>query len=482
VTLMVLVLARRETRKYVRSLTFRLFTTLACALSGSSAYVGVRDLHLRQQEASTLERERISETDRVRFGLQGREPELALRAIRSPEPLAILAHGAEHGLPTYWDFGPAGTIAGTVPVSLPASPVSVDLEFAVRGLLGLLVILLAVESLAGDRESGLQAAVLAQPLRFPMFLLGKVVGGAISALIALVLVVGSCWLGIVAADASVSSRQLLITIGLLGISGELYLIVMFNLGLLVASALRSRAAAATAGLAGWIVLAWATPAVSSFVADAFVPVQATQLIEHQKQVLYEASLRQSQETAGLHFQAIAGPRSSWDQALLLPAVTSRIEADWNEGALNRRAALDAIDEQAARARARRVLISGVFDFANPASQFARAAETLAGTFGDVTTAWFKSADNYQHVLNTKLFDNPPRLTLSVPEGSGRSLVNYNRATPLELADIAAFQPPTTTLGDRVRRSLKPVLVLFVSSLVFGGGASILAGRRAAVQS
>ncbi len=480
-TLIALKLAWRETRRQVRSLSFSLFVTLTCLLSSGSAYVGVKELRIRQQEAAVLEQERLLDVSRARFGLQGRQPETALRVIRRPEPSSILVHGAEHEVPTYWDFGPAGTVTGTVPVSTQKSPVSIDLEFAVRGLLGLLMVLLAVESLAGDRESGVQAAILAQPLPYSVLFIGKVIGGAASALLALLLVIVTSWLGIVAADPGASSHAILVVLLLLAVSGEIYLLVMFTVGLLAASIATSRAAAAVAGLIAWIILAWATPAVSSFIADAVIAARPVQLVEHQRQVAYDSALRHIQETMGTHFLALAGPRSNWDQALLLPPVKAQLETDWAAGAQKLRIELDASEQEGARLLVRRQRFVQEFDFLNPASQFAVAAETLTGTSNSVTMAWLTTVADYQHLMNRTLFDNPPRLTLSVPEGTGRSLVNYIRAKPIDLASVPAFQPPATALTERVRQSLAPILVLLVWCVALGTSACIVGAKKAAVQ-
>ncbi len=169
--------AVREAYDHTRSPLVWAIVLFAIVLAAFATRVGIAELRARQATYQNLVAQRAEDLTRSGGQILGTQIESGLRAVRPPEPGSPLVVGLGASMPQFWDFGPAGVRSGQ-PYLAGDGFVDVDLEFIVRVVLGLLAVLLAIESIAGERANGALLALLGQPVGSSVVLAGKLVGAA----------------------------------------------------------------------------------------------------------------------------------------------------------------------------------------------------------------------------------------------------------------------------------------------------------------
>ncbi|AHG91417.1 hypothetical protein J421_3880 [Gemmatirosa kalamazoonensis] len=287
---MILLVARRELLGHLRSRRLRALLALVVALLATGAFVNVRRFEERVRYADALESLRTvsaalerddPESLSSRFGWRsGRViADPALRAIRPPAPASVLALGADLAAPGFWQFGTEGVSAGPAQDAdaSVADQRTLDVAFVVRVVLSLVAVLLAAETIAGDRERGLLRALFTAPVSRLDVLCGKYVGGLLT------LCVPVCAGTLAAAVVMLLVRAPLLGPGVglrllsLAVGAVLFLAAMLALGVLVSARCRDGQTAVVAAVTVWALLVVVLPGGASLVASVARPVTPDEL-------------------------------------------------------------------------------------------------------------------------------------------------------------------------------------------------------------
>ena len=467
--LLILRLTIREIHDQTRSHRFLYLTAVAGLLTPLIVYLGVRDFTTRRVQFTLLAQQPAAMVGtRGPLRMTGRQMEPTLRVTRAPRPTGVLVRGFDGTLPKFWDFAPDGRHTGASGDSAsrtPQSGISLDLEFVIRIILGLLAISLATGSLATERESGLLYVLMSQPVHPTDLLAAKLLGGLTAMGLALSVVITGAAAALGVFGPELWSREFECT--LLGLSGAgvLYLSALYALGVLIGAVASSVSTANVASLSAWLILVVAAVPTIDVVARVMASVPASDLVESRRQVEFDTQLRATQIAVGRWFAEVTGPH--WRESSVADALKDQIRTRWHARSLTLRHDLRRIDDDVIATTAHQWRLWTDVSWATPSSVFFDAATRLAGTGLPTAARWDRATQAYQISLDAALFDDPALVLLLVPTAGTTGLLTVQvRAFP----DEATLKQPVqieTSLRTAVSDARWPlgILIAYVVALV-----------------
>jgi hypothetical protein len=457
-------LTRREIAECVSSHRLRVVAVIALFVTPLGASANARQFLGRQSYYLNDVAQRRLDRQAGQHLVTGVQADPSLRVIRPPTPAAALVRGRDLALPTGWEMSPEGPRAGRTAdaiIDIRVDRAALDLEYIVRIVLGLLAILLGVETLGKDRVTGTIRLLLGQPIP-PWTLIGaKLLGGAVTLATVLVVVTVVGALAAAASASTVALTTFLVSAGSVIGPGLLYLILLFAIGVVIAALIRSHHTALVTAAIVWLV--WALTLTSlSPIAGETQTGGAGFNYESRKGNEYQARMRAIQERLGAELRARIGA-ADLRQARFEGEIRAALDAQWSQeiGAL--RAVLNDMDARSRAVEQRRLAIERWIDVINPAAQFARSTAELAGTGDSAVERWRDAVDDYARALRRELFDDErPRLTLRVPDDPGgvtQQITAFDRRKIPTVNELSDFQPPLTSFGERLQNATWPGLLL-----------------------
>lgn len=453
----------RETSSQVASLWFRVVLAGALSLTVLAVHTGTDDYRLRREQYDQLLQQR--ETDRARNEgrLSGRQTELGLRVLRPPALGSALVHGLEGVMPAYWDFSPAGLLQGPKgPALAQDSEIGAvfDLEALVRIVLGLLAMVLGLQTVGGERASGTLASLLTQPVHRLTIAIGKFSGTALTLGLALAIVSATALLILWFQLPDLARAEAIPVLLWLEFAAFAYLVFMLALGMAIGSVVRSFPSALIAGIGAWAYIVFFGPQLIIFGARALEPVPPVQRVEVERQKVFDARSLDTDRLIGRSFSELEMSRATAALNFVpQPATRSEIARLWTTAANETRRILNAFDERVTRSSAQQDRVLSLLAVTNPATVLLNSAMNLADSGRLTRQRWVEAVHSYQDVLNQRLFDDPPRLILSVPADLGEARVGFNQHRALTTAEVGTFVTPTLPLLERVRESAFDLLLL-----------------------
>jgi len=397
----------------------------------------------------------------------------ALRLIRPPEPLSVLVRGFDGALPEFWDVAPDGLHRGAgseAAARTPESGVSLDLEFVIRIVLGLLAISLAAGALASERQAGMLYALISQPVRRSWILTAKLLGGfgALSAALAVVMTGTAAALGVFGPELWSSVFQW--TVVLLAAVGLLYLWSLYALGVVIAAFSRSVSAANVVAMSVWVATVVAAIPASELAARVFSPVPTAAVTESHRQLQWEAAVRQRQITLGRWFLDVVGPE--WREVALAetfpPSMRLYVHDTWVSGTNETRGAVRTIDASVQRATLRQRHLWTAFAWSLPAGLVFDTMSRLTATGVPTAARWDDTALAYQTYFERALFDDPPGVTLLVPNGSALEFAQIPFRPGIDRRTLTPPGRPTVGVGATAADTWRPFVLLAVYVVGFVG--------------
>jgi ABC-type transport system involved in multi-copper enzyme maturation permease subunit len=456
------------------------------ALAAVSAHLGTQDFVDRAAAHTELVQQRALDFNREDRQVTGWRPDPALRAIRAPQPLSIVVTGFDVTLTDFWDFGPAGRRTGRQYARHADLHGRIDLEFVIRIVLGLLGLILVLESIAGERANGMLLALLAQAIRPGVIIGAKIAAGAATLAVSVAVAIGAALTAILLVQPDVVTRDVLWSMAFIGVAGCLYLVTYFAVGALVSSATASYRIALAATTILWLFGGVVALPVTQLVASNLSPVPPLSLLEAESERIMRERIDEAEVAVGDEYLAAVPPGVHWSRASRDPAWASsavaRLEPIWERHNARLVQELESINARAASAAERQGRIVQGLTLVSPGAQFAASAMNLAGTGTALVQTWDSQTAAYQADLNRLVFHNRPRLTGiihadSEGNGSRRWEVGVNRRPFPTLESLPAFrQPAPLTLGDRLRHASPQVAVLTLYALALSIAATWMFGR------
>jgi ABC-type transport system involved in multi-copper enzyme maturation permease subunit len=238
-------------------------------LLGASAALQVADFDRRQRLYTANVRE---------------QPELA-EVFRRPEALSVFVRGVDAEV--YGGRSVAGISLERAPAAAYENPLlalfpTPDLRFVVQYVLSLFALAMAFDIVAGLKERGTLALILANPVSRNSLLVGRSLGSFLGLTTAFVLgflpaVVVVAWAGVVPLDAATGAR-----LGALAAVSILYLAVFFALGVAVSTLTTSSAQAFLGALLAWAVLVLVLPHALVLLAGHRRPIRPPEMVAAEK--------------------------------------------------------------------------------------------------------------------------------------------------------------------------------------------------------
>jgi ABC-type transport system involved in multi-copper enzyme maturation permease subunit len=449
----------REFHDQTRSHWFLGLTAIATLLAPIVISAGVRDYSTRQLQFDLLVGQRLAAGNLHHGLLTGRQLEPALRMVRPSAPAMVLVRGFSAVIPRFWDFAPDGLhpASGDDTARTPQSGVSLDLEFVIRIVLGLLAVSMAAGSIAADREIGTLDVLLSQPVSAAGLVVTKLLGGVAAMVLALVLVMttSTSALGFFGPDLWTGDFKWTL-IGV-GISSALYLAVLYALGFALGTVARSLSAANVLALSTWVILVLASTPGFDFLARVLAPVPAHEVIATQRQTTFDGWLDQTQMELGTWYLEAVG--SNWQHAPVSPANHDEIAKRWAARVVLVRRDLGNIDDELGVPSSRQRAIWNKLSWWTPGSLFFDATSRIAGVGLPMAESWDTFARDTQQGLEQALFDQPAFLTIAVPMNPGRGLFQIDLRPPPTAKSLAPSIPTELPIRRRIADAAGPCIKL-----------------------
>jgi hypothetical protein len=452
-----LIVAAAEFRLQVHSPAWRVSVLLAIGLGLAAGAAGVADVHRLRSETAVLEARRAESRGDGARPVNGLTRDEALRILPSTRASRALVRD-DPGV-RYWDIWPEGTGEGFATSPVPTSSSEFDVEFVVRGLVGLLALTVGAGSLLTARHRATSKMLLALPVFPGALLTGALLGGQAAVSIIAAGVVGSALAAIHLAGDGVTGDVLASAGGLL-LSALLLAATALGLGATISLLNRSTAQAVAGILATWLVGLTLGVPVPGIVAFQITPLPARAFFEADRSRVFEASIRELEQQAGAVVVAEYGPAAAVNDGPVTAAVLTQVGAVWDRGMPDVRARvaqLDRVNDSALGALQRR---HWWLSLPLPGAVFENAAAEFAGIGPAARAQAAVRVREFQIRMNAEVFDTRRRLHARLPiDGTYSRLLFYDRAPMLTTADLAVVEIHSPTAAERLVNGWASLLVL-----------------------
>jgi ABC-type transport system involved in multi-copper enzyme maturation permease subunit len=440
---MFLITLRRELQDTFSSLTLISALVVLTILVPLSAYIQAR-YYQRMVENFAI-RQSIHQTEN-----SGQ----AIVLIRPLPPLLPFFNGAYDRLPD--EVRMRSDSATTNQPSGDLTPLDwlfpkIDLSFIIGVLMTLLTILLAHDTVAGDRERGSLKLILAVPIQRRTVLAAKLTGVILPMTIILIYVV-LLYTTVVTVfsggtvDLSVANLSVL---ALLTLVALLVLIVTAALGAAISALVRRSLVALSVSTSIWIIAILILPSFVPYIASSFKEVSTFEAAQRdialkEKELIQEELSEQRKTAADLKSQQI-GVESAWQRYLEL-----------------RRRWMEIRNEEIGRlVRERKKLIRDQQDFASRISLFSpyMAFKEVLGSLCDTGLA------SYDEFLVTV---ERYRQQEFLPESFdllSRQKPWLNPANPDDRRQLRPLQVPSSALSGRLAAAVWPLSILIAEMII-----------------
>ncbi|MFC1714680.1 ABC transporter permease subunit [Candidatus Poribacteria bacterium] len=328
---------------------------------------------------------------------------------------------------------------------------TVDLTFIIGVVMSLLAILFAYDAISGERESGTLALISSNPVKKPMLIFGKWIGGYLSLILpcsvglltGLIIVLIHPMIQLTAADWGAFALIILCAL--------VYLSCFFALGIMI-SALTSRSSTAVLTLLFlWALGVFIIPNLSPSVAKAFYKIPSFAAQARRSNVAVIELERQRKQEHEENAVEIIDKRIVGDAGRTLLVDTEKRFIDAKRETLSNFAS-----DYRRKLRKQEQIGAGIASL-SPYASFTLFATRLAGTDLGSEAKFVEAAEQFYN----KYFEGTSIVTTSGGERGEKLLFSY--AEP--------------TVGERLRSGLGPLIILLLFTTLFLIGGYVVFLRR-----
>ena len=249
---MLITLIRRELLDNLMTFRFAAAVFIMLLLVVATTAVLIRDYERRLTSYDTaVKKHRQEMLDRTTYSAA------RLKIDRPPNPLSIFNVGLDKRLgntlgvnyffvPTLWDAGKHGSDNPFLNLFS-----SIDLVFIFQGILSLLALVFAYDTLAGERERGTLRLVLTHPVRHGQILFAKYISGMICLLIPLLMCILLALIMLTTSTSVFLSTDDFLRIGGVVFTSFVYLSLFYLIGMLISAATRRTSTALMLAMFVW---------------------------------------------------------------------------------------------------------------------------------------------------------------------------------------------------------------------------------------
>ena len=249
---MLTTLIRRELLDNLMTFRFAAAVFIMLLLVVATTTVLIRDYERRLASYDTaVKKHRQQMLERTTYSAA------RLKIDRPPNPLSIFNVGLDKQLgntlrvsyffvPTLWDAGKHGSDNPFLNLFS-----SIDLVFIFQGILSLLALVFAYDTLAGERERGTLRLVLTHPIRHGQILFAKYISGMICLLIPLLMCILLVLIMLTTSASVFLSTDDFLRIGGVVFTSYVYLSLFYLIGMLISAATRRTSTALMLAMFVW---------------------------------------------------------------------------------------------------------------------------------------------------------------------------------------------------------------------------------------
>ena len=249
---MLITLIRRELLDNLMTFRFAAAVFIMLLLVVATTAVLVRDYERRLESYDTaIKKHRQEMLDQTTYSIA------RLKVDRPPNALSIFNVGLDKRLgntlgvsyffvPTLWDAGKHGSNNPFLNLFS-----SIDLVFIFQGILSLLALVFAYDTLAGERERGTLRLVLTHPVRHGQILFAKYISGMICLLIPLLMCILLVLIMLTTSASVFLSTADFLRIGGVVFTSFVYLSLFYLIGMLISAATRRTSTALMLAMFVW---------------------------------------------------------------------------------------------------------------------------------------------------------------------------------------------------------------------------------------
>jgi len=407
-------------------------------------------------------------------------------AFRPPSPLGLLSGGVEMVLPNsvetrgyFSEEGTEVTFNNTRRLDTPFTSLfgRLDLTFIVTTVMAVLVMIFTFNAVAGEKERRTLAQVMANPVPRPMVITAKMAAG--SSLLATAYLAGTA-AGIlltVALGLNPLAQKGTLAPFAIAIGASLaFLLVLYNLGLLISGLTRSSVSAMVALLSVWVALAMILPKGSVVAAKFLLPVKSQQVVDLEKnqarlqiqRELYAELDKLTKSTPGIKDMSMD---EYFKQSRAKSPAIEAFEKSQNKvkGEFKARtdAALDKINADFERQRGGQAALARNIARLSPVSCLVHIMAELAGTGFVEESRWMETRSRFKQMLDRDIASKQRAYTFKDISYSGRSDdINYKAPAP----KLPAEPVP---LEKRLAAVWVDLVLLAIYGLLFFAGAYVV---------
>lgn len=278
-------LIRKEIIETMLDLRFVIATLLCVVLIPLGMYVSRKDYEQRLNDY-----QRSHQMYRQHYGKVTDMYNPEAHGYRPPSALSIFAVGLEHFMPDKVITSRSGLFrtAKDPGIDNPESLLfgKADLLFNVSFVISLAALILAFNSISGDKETGTLRQMISNSVPRGQILLAKIVGNYVTLLMPFVI---SLIIALIILDASpdisILSSNLWPAFLIIVLVTLLFILAMVTLGIYISTLTHSSMTSIVALLFVWVILVLGVPKVSPMVAQIIYPIESRNVIALRKQIV-----------------------------------------------------------------------------------------------------------------------------------------------------------------------------------------------------
>lgn len=475
------VLYKKELLENIRNSRFLLALVLCVVVIPLGFYVSQKDYADRRQVYDAVVRD-YAETHKTMGDLMKEGG--AVR--RPPAELGFLAGGVEPILPS--------SVEGRVYITVTGGGVKVDfnnarkvdnpftalfgrldLAFIVSTVLAVLVMIFTFNAVAGEKERRTLAQVMANPVSRPAAITAKMAAG--TTLLAAAFLTGMLggMLLLAALGLNPFSRPETIEPLAMGVGVSLlFLLAFYNFGLLVSSLTRSSITAMVALLSFWVAMAMVLPKGSVVAAKILLPVKSQQVVNLEKgRVRYQMERDLGKALQGL-WETTPGIKDMSSEAFFKALRAKSPAAEdftKKEGELQdefrakRDAAIDRIDAEFDRRKAREAALARNLARLSPVSCLVHVLTELAGTGFLEEEKWRETRTRFHQFLDREIASKQHAVGLKDAWSSSFGGIDWKAPAP-------AIPPEPVPLERALGAVWVDIVLLAAYAILFFAGAYV----------
>jgi|CXWL01.1.fsa_nt_gi ABC-type transport system involved in multi-copper enzyme maturation permease subunit len=381
-----------------------------------------------------------------------------LRVGKPPTPLSILSAGVDNVAGRVYSFS-TRNLPHPVEANVGDGPIlalfgELDPTYIVGMILSLFALLFAFDSISGEKERGTLKLLLANSVPRDTVLVGKLVGGFVSVLLALSI---PLFLGLILVllffpiELTAAGWACL---GLIYLTYALYLFCFFSLGVLISTRTHKPAASFLVALLVWVGFVNVFPKAAILSARQISPMPSVH------EVVASEATRSMEYT-----------RRATEQALELTREINRGEvsiADYGSESAKRRESLDrefsrlqsAEEAQLANRQRNMLTLSRNLSRLSPFSAMRYAVMNLAGTSLERDARFRKAVTSFRDEFNTYVYAR------AGGENVAQRVFSLEPPKALDLTGLPEFQFQEEPFGPIFVRALPDLGILFLYSAAF----------------